>query len=134
MANLNDLFPSKFLKASDLQGQVRRVTIQQVSVEEIAQGEHKPVIHFIDAPKPLVLNKTNGQLLGSLFGMETDAWGGKKIEIYSEKVAFQGRIVDAIRVRQLAPPTAVIPGVPDQPEPRKETAATEAAAADDVIW
>jgi hypothetical protein len=133
MANLNDLFPSKYLKAGDLKGQARRVTIQKVVIEEVAHGEHKPVMHFSDAPKPLVLNKTNAQLLGSLFGMETDAWGAKQIEIYREKVAFQGRIVDAIRVRQVAPPPTTAPAAQAQPGTIKDTAA-EAAAEEDINW
>ena len=129
MANINDLFPSKYLKASDLHGQARRVTISNVAVEEIAQGEHKPVIYFSNAPKPVVLNKTNGQLLASFLGLETAAWSGNEIEIYPEKVGFQGKIVDAIRMRQVVPPAAPTPApAAAQAVPESTAGATPAAA------
>jgi len=46
-----------------------------------------------------VLNKTNANMIAEIAkDEETDNWAGVRITIYSTKVDFQGRRVDAIRV------------------------------------
>lgn len=97
--DINSLFPSNYLKASDLQGQVRRVTVEACQPEQLGQGEIKPALQFRGVPKKLILNKTNGLLIAASFGTETTAWAGREIELYPENVMFQGRVVPAIRVR-----------------------------------
>ena len=97
--NINELFPSNFIKAADLKGQVRRVTIETVGPEEIAQGEVKGVCRFVGIQRGLILNRTNATLLSASFGLETTAWHGKTVELYPDKVMFQSRVVDAIRIR-----------------------------------
>ncbi len=52
----------------------------------------------------MVLNVTNSRILADAFGDDSTGWLGKKVEVYSEKVPFQGRIVDGLRVRVLPPP------------------------------
>ncbi len=98
---LSSLFPSKYLRASDLDGDTP-VTMKSLIVGEISQ-EEKPVLYFREEAKGLVLNKTNGKTIGSLHGSETDDWPGKKIILYSTEVDFRGEIVDAIRVRRRIP-------------------------------
>lgn len=97
--DINNLFPSNFLNASDLQGQARRVIIESVAQEDVALGEIKPVCRFQGIPRGLVLNKTNAMVLASSFGPETTLWHGQAIELYPEKVMYQGRVVDGIRLR-----------------------------------
>ncbi|MCF8014668.1 MAG: hypothetical protein K9L65_03035 [Chromatiaceae bacterium] len=97
--DIHALFPSNFLKAADLQGQVRRVTIESCMPEQLGQGEIKPALQFRGVPKKLILNKTNGLLIAASFGTETTAWAGREIELYPENVMFQGQVVPAIRVR-----------------------------------
>lgn len=107
--DINSLFPSNYLKAADLQGQVRRVTIEACQPEQLGQGEIKPALQFRGVPKKLILNKTNGLLIAASFGTETTAWAGREIELYPENVMFQGQVVPAIRVRvpaDAAPPQA----------------------------
>ena len=98
---INSLFPSKYLRAGDLDGDLV-VTMKSLMVEEI-NGEKKPVLHFIEEAKGLVLNKTNCKMIGSLHGSETDDWPGKKIALFPTEVDFRGEIVDAIRVRRQIP-------------------------------
>ena len=98
---INSLFPSKYLRAGDLDGDLV-VTMKSLMVEEI-NGEKKPVLYFIEEVKGLVLNKTNGKSIGSLHSSETDNWTGKKITLYPTEVDFRGEIVDAIRVRRQIP-------------------------------
>lgn len=117
--DINSLFPSNYLKAADLKGAARQVTIESVAVEDMGQGEKKPVLKFAGVPTGLVLNKTNAQMIAAHFGTETTSWTGKQIELYPDKVPFQGRIVDAIRVRATPPPAV-------QPQ--------AATPADDINW
>ena len=101
---ISDAFPSKYLKAADLKGRPRTVIVADCLHEEVDQGERKPVAYFQDMKKALILNLTNSRTIVDAFGDETDAWVGKQIELYPTKVSFQGRLVDAIRVRIPAPP------------------------------
>ena len=97
--NINSLFPSNFLKADDLEGKARQVVITVVTPEELGSGESKPVARFEGLDQGLVLNKTNSMVLASALGTETDLWVGKMIELYPDKVNFQGQVKDCIRVR-----------------------------------
>lgn len=81
-------------------------------MEVIGSGhdaEEKPVLYFNGKEKGLVLNKTNAQTIASLHSPETDNWPGRSISIFPTQVDFQGRQVEAIRVKlqqpqQQAPP------------------------------
>lgn len=101
--NINAAFPSTYLKAADLQGRSASVVMDRVSLEEIG-GEHKPVLYFVGKERGLVLNKTNSTIIAEMHGSETDDWPGKAIVLYPARVEFQGRIVDAIRVKLDAQP------------------------------
>ena len=105
--NINSAFPSKYIKASDLNGSSVKVTIREVRMEDLGD-ESKPVAYFENKSKGLVLNITNSRLIAERLGGETDDWIGKDIEIYADKVPFQGRIVDAVRVRPPLPPAAEV--------------------------
>ena len=91
-------FPSNYLKAEDLQGRAVRVVIDSVTTEKIGD-DHKPVLHFAGKDKGIVLNKTNANRIAEAVGSdETDDWEGWTITLYSCKVDYQGKRVDAIRV------------------------------------
>ncbi len=58
--NINEAFPSKYLKASDLDGKNVTVTIKSAELEEIGfDKEQKLVLSFVGTDKSMVLNKTN---------------------------------------------------------------------------
>ena len=107
---ISDAFPSNYLKASDLQGRAVTVTIDRIAMEEIAGGEHKPVIYFQGKDKGVVLNKTNANNISALYGDDTDQWSGKQVELFSAWVDFQGKSVEAIRMRR--PPNGARPAAP----------------------
>jgi hypothetical protein len=94
----SEAFPSDYLRASDLQGRDVTVTIERVEFKELA-GEHKPVLYFQNKQAGLVLNKTNGVTIVDSYGDDMNEWTGKSITLFPTKVDFQGRRVDAIRVR-----------------------------------
>ena len=94
----NDVFPSNFLKSEDLHGKAARVTIERVTLEKIGEDK-KPILHFVGKSKMMVCNKTNWGVLVNITGQEdSDHWGGWSIGIYSAKVAYQGKMVDGLRV------------------------------------
>lgn len=97
--DINAAFPSKYLKAADLQGREFNLTINQIVMEDLGDGEIKPVVYFGGAQKGLVLNRTNADAITILHGPETDAWQGRQITLTTAWVAFQGRNVQAIRVK-----------------------------------
>jgi len=114
--NINDAFPSQYLKAADLAGQMRTVVIESISMETVGD-DHKPVLKFTGLPKTLVLNRTNSSAIANAFGFETNNWIGKQITLFSAPVTFQGRTVDAIRVTASAPSkSASAPQQEDLPE------------------
>lgn len=117
MPNVNEMHPSKYFKASDLEDDEMTVTMKTVKQETVGQGaqsEEKWVLYFRGQEKGLVLNKTNTTTIAKLYGDDTDSWAGKRITLFPTQVDMQGRQVDAIRVKNKAP---------------KETAKAAAAAA-----
>jgi hypothetical protein len=79
---------SKYLKAADLNGGDKVVTIDRVVEEEVGlEKERKPVVYFNGLQKGLVLNKTNADRLAHRLGDETKAWRGAGVELYSELVS-----------------------------------------------
>jgi len=116
---LDELYPSRWLKASDVDKPIL-ATIQKVAVEEVGDDEQKPVITFIGNIKPMVLNRTNSATIAALYGDDTDLWIGKPVVLFSTKVQFQSKLVDAIRVREprpVATPAAVKSQPPSVPAP-----------------
>jgi hypothetical protein len=75
--NIDDLYPSKFLKAGDLSGPMR-VTIATVSRDAI-NGEQKVIMAFATGEKSLILNKTNARAVSKQYGEDTRGWIGKEI-------------------------------------------------------
>jgi hypothetical protein len=101
MANINDAFPSNYLKASDLKGAQPVVSIDRVEFEPVGRDkEMKPIVYFAGKEKGLVLNRTNSKVIVSLTGsVETDEWRGFAIRLYATHVEFAGESVEAIRVK-----------------------------------
>lgn len=106
--NINEIYQSKFLSASDLQGKEPTVTITQVEMEKMNDGEMKLCIYVNNRPKAIVLNKTNARAVAALYGDETNNWTGKRIKLVSVWTDFQGKPVQAIRI--------VPPGVDTTPQ------------------
>lgn len=100
---VSDLCPSKYLKASDLNGRTKCVTVKEVLLEDLkGQGnraDFKPLIMFQELGKGLIANKTNLLTIAAGLGDDTDGWSGKRIELFPSITSFQGKPVDCLRVR-----------------------------------
>jgi len=98
--NINDAFPSKFIKAADLNRQDQTVTIDRIELDQIGEDQETlPVLYFRDRKRGLVLNKTNTWTIGDLHGPEMDNWPGKDITLFPTQTDFGGKQVPCIRVR-----------------------------------
>lgn len=130
LMKISQLFPSKFVKAADLNGKTVTLTISGLVIEELGHGtekERKPVLYFQKATKGLVLNRTNAMTIAGLYGDEADEWPGKRISIYPTRVRAFGVMQDTIRIKE---------EIPAQPKPQATQATQseveEASEIDDV--
>ncbi len=97
--DINEAFPSKFIKAADLKGRDVTVVIASCEIETIGD-ERKLVLAFQGKDKTLVCNRTNALTVAEMYGNDTDQWVGREIVLFATKVPFQGKLTDAIRVKE----------------------------------
>ncbi len=112
--NIDSAFPSKYLKASDLEGGEVTVSMSTVEMQEVGQNkEIQPVLYFQGKDKGLVLNKTNAGVITNAYGAETSTWSGKTITIYPTTTEFAGKAVPCLRVRVTTLSDAGAPDIQD---------------------
>jgi hypothetical protein len=101
MPNINEAFPSAYLKASDLQNRTVLVTIERVEFEPVGpEKKMKPILYFVGKEKGLVLNKTNANKIMQLTSSPvTEEWHGFQVAIYPTETSYQGDTVECIRVK-----------------------------------
>jgi hypothetical protein len=106
MASVSDLRSSRFLKKTDIEGDVP-VTIRLVSQENVA-GDFEPermkwCLFFDELEKPLPLNVTNGEIIEQITGYGDQIekhWLGKKIVLYVDpNIRMKGKVTGGIRVK-----------------------------------
>lgn len=95
---MSEEFPSKYLKAADLQGRDVRATMANVEREKIGD-DFKPVLYFKGKEKGVVLNKTNAGTISDAYGDDTEDWFDQPLILFSVMVDFQGKVAPAIRCR-----------------------------------
>lgn len=111
---LNDAFPSNYLKSEDFtEGEEKDVVIAKVILEKMtnrdSKEENKPVLHFSNTDKQMVVNATNWKRIAQITGEEdSDNWAGKKITLYTEIVDAFGEMKPAIRVKLVSAKQALI--------------------------
>ena len=114
--NINDLYPSKYLKSDDLGN--ARITLQvaTIKLEEVEEGKQlKPCMYFNGKEKGMVLNKTNGLLCAHVWGNDTDTWAGQWLDLFVEPKMFQGKVVSGITVAPKLPNSDTAPQQPQTP-------------------
>lgn len=113
--NFDQLVPkdSKFLTKEDcgLDGIV--LTIKGFTSEDMKTDdggyEHKVLMHFVEDVKPMILNRTNSQLLAQATGVNRagDAKGKQIIVVNDPSVSFGGKITGGLRIRKVPGPARV---------------------------
>lgn len=102
MAKVSDYYSdnSEWLKGEDMAD--KEVKVRIASFEE-TKFDNDPLpkisLRFEGAKKGLTLNKTNARKIAAAYGDYCENWVGKEIIVYGDKVEYQGRLVDGIRVR-----------------------------------
>jgi hypothetical protein len=120
----DEVFPSKYLKAADLKGKARIVTIESARYETLksldGKEKQKIVLYFKNVPKALPLNATNFDAVCDATGFpDTEDWPGQRIELYPTKTSMGGQLVECIRIRLPSDsrPAAAAPPPPPPPPP-----------------
>lgn len=114
--NINEAFPSNYLKATDLQGREVTVTISNVVMEQLG-SDRRMVIYFQGKEKGMVCNKTNASNIALAHGEDTDNWLGKQVTLFAAWVDFQGKSVQGLRVKPATPTPAPRPQAPPAYQP-----------------
>ena len=95
---------SKYLAKDDVGASGLILTIRGFKIEAIegdGEIEDKAVLYFAEDVKPMVLNRTNSQLLGAATRAKTAGESiGKTIIVYNDPtVSFGGKITGGLRIR-----------------------------------
>jgi hypothetical protein len=118
MPNIEQFFPSKYIRVKDLQGKRVAAIIVDASPEIVGEDE-RLALTFRGKVKKLILNKTNASTIANAFGPETESWTGRTIELFEASVEFRGKRTPAIRVeaRGSAPTKTKSRAAPEPEEP-----------------
>jgi hypothetical protein len=117
--NIQDVFPTRFLKAPELQGREPIVTVARVEIEAIGRTrEPKAIVYFKGKEKGLKLNKTMATKLSEIAGStETDRWIGTAIQLYATVTDFGGETYQVVRIKAPTRPVAPTPRPVPVPAP-----------------
>lgn len=126
-ANINDLtfddlVPSKsrYLSKSDVGEDGILLTIKGFRMETLEGDngdEEKMVMHFVEDVKPMVINRTNSQLIGVATGCRTagEAKGKQVVVWFDPSIGFGGKITGGLRIRKpQGAPKAAPPAKPSE--------------------
>ena len=113
--NINDIFPSKYIKSSELKDRAIPVVIERWEIETVGD-QRKMVLYFQGMKKGMICNRTNADRIAHLYGPDNDDWIGREIVLYSELTNYQGRAMEGLRVR-----------APERPPARVQNSARPAA-------
>jgi len=115
MPSISKMYSGEYLKCTDLNGQDVKLTIDSADERKFENERPKVVLQFRGTEKKFALNKTNANSIGRFCGDNYDVWPGNEIVLYPAKVDFQGKLVDAIRVKE--PPRSGAASAPKIDEP-----------------
>lgn len=116
---------SKFLTKDDVGEDGLVLTIKGFRMETLKgdeSEEDKMVLHFVEDVKPMVLNRTNAQLVGVCTGAKTAGEArGKQIVVYNDPtVSFGGKITGGLRIKKVTGSPKLVQG--------------NGKSADDIPW
>ena len=102
---LSDMYPSRYVRGVDLQGQSVTVTIKKIQLEKMRPNPQSPeikkyVLYTVEGKKGIVLSKSLASQIAHAIGSdETDDWKDKKITLYPVPMIVAGVKRVAIRAR-----------------------------------
>jgi hypothetical protein len=102
---IDDLYPSKYLRGDDLQGHAVTVKIEKVTLERFYDQQSKSeieklVVYLVGKKKSLICGKALAYEIAGICGSKnTDTWPGKEIIVFTERKLVYGREMDILRAR-----------------------------------
>ena len=112
------------------------MTIKSVVMESVPDGRgsklSKPIVHFRESDKSLVLNKSNSRAIAGILGSDTDNWIGKRIALTGEHGKWFGKQQTRVVVLDSAPPAKKAKPTPTNGRRRKAVQAAPAPSAPNV--
>ncbi len=102
---IDDLYPSKYLKGMDLQGHSVTLRIERVGLEKFYDQQsraevEKLVIYFVGKQKAVIAGKSLSYEIANICGSKnTDGWVNKEIVLFTERKLIFGRELDVFRAR-----------------------------------
>jgi hypothetical protein len=107
--SFDELVPSqsKFLAKGDVGEDGLILTIKGFTVEAVKGDdgdEDKVVLHFEEDVKPMIVNRTNSQLIAAATGAKnTGESRGKQIVVYNDAtISFGGKVTGGLRIKKIA--------------------------------
>lgn len=107
--DFDNLVPSqsKYLAKGDVGEDGLILTIRGFKMESVKADEgdeDKVVMYFMEDVKPMIVNRTNSQLIGVATGTRTAGEAkGKQIVVYNDPtVGFGGKITGGLRIKKVA--------------------------------
>ena len=94
--NINEAFPSNYLKASDLKGHTVTVVMERCEWKQVG-SDTKLVLFFRGKEKGMIVNKTNANTIATIYGPETDGWMGQPITLFEQMVDYRGQMMPGLR-------------------------------------
>jgi hypothetical protein len=100
MPDMSKYIGKSFLRVEDVKasGPIRE-KIVDVSVGRF----DKPDLTFHDGTQ-LSVNATNGRVLARAYGMDSDNWLDKEVELTVGEIKYQGKLQDMILLKPISPP------------------------------
>jgi len=107
--SFDELVPSnsKYLSKADVGEDGLILTVKGFRMETLKSdegNEDKMIMHFMEDVKPMVLNRTNAQLVGVATGARNVGEAkGKKLVVYNDPtVGFGGKITGGLRIKKVS--------------------------------
>jgi hypothetical protein len=113
---VDEMFPGRWLHGADLKSEIA-IVIDRVVPETMHNPKQGEVTNYVlyakGGKKGIVLNKTLANQIKAAVGVDdTDAWPGKRITLFPEKITVAGEPVIALRAKAAPKPAAA-----NQPAP-----------------
>lgn len=81
----DELYPGRFIKATEFKGKQVTLKITEVRIEELI-GDKGPqikgIISFERTEKKWAINRTNGECCKAMFGRKVQEWIGKRVTLF----------------------------------------------------
>jgi hypothetical protein len=120
-ATWDQLYPSNFFRASDVETGPITLTIKGIGQQPMQDGKTKPCASFLEDSRNLVLNRTNAAMLRALSGgsnSPADAVG-MRIMLVAVESEYAGKPCLALRIRKPPADGTTAPVIQPKPKPVK---------------